>query len=93
MKLLLTLTALLASASLGLAADEEKAKQPQEGDGTTKDLFQRLDTNADGTLSKEEFLAAPFAKKDPGKAEIRFTALDADGDSQLTREEFPHPKQ
>lgn len=49
--------------------------------------FQRKDKDADGKLSKEEFVGTP---KEAQKAafEKRFLMLDKDGDGFLSREEF-----
>ena len=40
--------------------------------------FKKTDTNADGVISHEEFLA---------KAESRFKKMDTDGDGKVTKEE------
>ena len=40
--------------------------------------FEKMDTNADGVISHEEFLA---------KAEKRFKKMDADSDGKITKEE------
>ena len=79
MKLTLTLTALLAIISLSYA------DEPKPGKADPEAVFKKLDTNADGKLSKEEFLKG---KKDAAKAEERFKKLDKDGDGFLTLEEF-----
>ena len=50
-------------------------------------LFAKKDTNKDGKLTREEFLAG---QPDPDKAPARFTRFDADKDGVLTREEFIH---
>jgi Ca2+-binding EF-hand superfamily protein len=44
-----------------------------------KSYMQKLDTNADGNVSREEFLA---------NAEARFAKLDANGDGAIQKEEF-----
>lgn len=94
MKLILTLTALFVSASLALAAEGDKPKKPGEGkpgEGKRPDpaeMFKRLDANADGSLSKDEYLANPRAKQDPAKAGERFAMLDKDKDGKLSKEEF-----
>ena len=99
MKLILTLTALFVSASLALAAEGDKPKKPGEGgkppggpgDGkrpNPEEVFKKVDANADGSVSKDEFMAAPFAKKDAAMAEKRFTTQDKDKDGKLTKEEF-----
>lgn len=90
MKLVLTLTALLASASLVLAADEPK-KPGERGEGkrpNPEEFFKKLDTNADGSVSKDEYLAGPRAKQDPAKGAENFGKLDKDNDGKLTKDEF-----
>ncbi len=93
MKIILTLGALLLSASLALAADGDKPKKPG-GDagkgprGNPEAVFKKADSNGDGSLSKDEFLATPRAKEDPAKAEKIFAAKDKDGDGKLSKEEF-----
>jgi Ca2+-binding EF-hand superfamily protein len=42
-------------------------------------MFEQSDTNSDGAISKEEFLA---------NAEKRFSKIDANNDGKLTKEEF-----
>jgi Ca2+-binding EF-hand superfamily protein len=62
-------------------------------------LFKKLDTNGDGTLSKEEFVKIAELHKKTGEAkaegkgkgkgvEALFNKLDAKGDGKLTLEEF-----
>jgi hypothetical protein len=93
MKVILTLAALFVSASLALSADEPK--KPGEGKGgkdgkrpNPEEFFKKLDTNADGSLSKDEYLANPRAKQDPAKGAENFTKMDKDSDGKLTKEEF-----
>jgi iduronate 2-sulfatase len=50
-------------------------------------LFQRKDTNRDGQLTREEFLAG---QPDPAQAPNRFIRFDANKDGILNREEFIH---
>jgi len=50
-------------------------------------LFARKDTNKDGKLTREEFLAG---QPDPDKAPARFTKFDADKNGELSRAEFIH---
>jgi hypothetical protein len=47
--------------------------------------FDSLDTNKDGLVTKEEFMASPHPK---GNAEQMFKARDANGDGSLTKDEF-----
>ena len=55
--------------------------------------FDKLDTNGDGSMSKEEFMNRKQFANDAelaGKAEIAFVKFDTDGDGALNREEFVH---
>ncbi|MCY2947507.1 MAG: sulfatase-like hydrolase/transferase [Planctomycetota bacterium] len=63
--------------------------QTQGGTGKTDRaaLFERKDTNKDGKLSREEFLAK---QPDPDKAPARFIEFDIDKDGFLSRDEFIH---
>jgi Ca2+-binding EF-hand superfamily protein len=47
-----------------------------------------LDKDANGSVSKEEFLASPGAKKDAAKAETAFGKKDKDANGSLSMEEF-----
>ncbi|MDZ4288058.1 MAG: hypothetical protein U0984_08870 [Prosthecobacter sp.] len=86
MKFILSLTALALAASTTFAADDAKGKG--EGKRDPEAMFKRLDSNNDGSISKDEWNAAPFAKKDADGAAKRFTAKDKDSDGKLTKEEF-----
>ncbi|MEZ0274943.1 MAG: EF-hand domain-containing protein [Roseimicrobium sp.] len=92
MKLILTLGALILSASFALAADGDKPRKPGEGGDKPRpnpeEMFKKADTNNDGSLSKEEFLATPRAKENAERAEKIFTAKDKDKDGKLSKEEF-----
>ena len=48
-------------------------------------MFARGDTNGDGRLTRDEFLAN---QPDPDKAPKRFVAFDTDKDDFLSRDEF-----
>lgn len=91
MKKLITLTfAFAAILSLGMAADEKKA-EGKKGKGDPAAAFKKLDTNGDGKVSKEEYLASPMAAKAKEKGadpEKGFTAKDKDKDGNLSMEEF-----
>jgi hypothetical protein len=47
--------------------------------------FDTLDTNKDGQVTKDEFLAAPHHR---GNAEQRFDAMDVNGQGYLTKDQF-----
>jgi hypothetical protein len=47
--------------------------------------FDSMDTNKDGKVSKDEFLAAPHQRDNP---EQMFKAMDVNGDDYLKRDEF-----
>ena len=47
--------------------------------------FDSMDTNKDGQVSKDEFLAAPHQRDNP---EQMFKAMDVNGRGYLTRDEF-----
>lgn len=77
-------TALVAAftlTSIGTTRAEEGAKK--KPDPAAK--FAKLDTDKNGSLSKEEFSAKA---KTPAKAEKQFTKLDANKDGALSLEEF-----
>lgn len=59
------------------AADEKPKPTPEE-------TFKKLDKNADGKLTFEEFKG----KRDEAKARPQFDAKDKDKDGSLTLEEF-----
>jgi Ca2+-binding EF-hand superfamily protein len=81
MKITIILTALFLGASLAIAADKGDKKDPEA-------ILKSLDTNKDGSVSKEEYLASKKAQKDPAKAGKRFEKADANKDGKLSKEEF-----
>ncbi len=75
MKLILTLCALTVCSAFSL-----QAQAPGGGKGgqhmSAEERFKKLDTNGDGFLSKEEFLAGPFGQKNPDMAAKRYAEMD-----------------
>ena len=59
--------------------------KPKPAAADRNQLFANKDTDRDGKLTRDEFLAR---QPDPDKAPERFTRFDTDGDGVLTREEF-----
>jgi hypothetical protein len=84
MKQTIVLAALLALA-LPLHAEEEGAAGQGKKKPDPAKVFKKKDSNADGFLSKEEFVAG---SKDAAKAEAAFAKKDKDGDGKLSAEEF-----
>jgi Ca2+-binding EF-hand superfamily protein len=60
----------------------------QQGADSADSRFQRLDTNGDGFLSKDEWMAIKSARKDPKRAQKRFARMDQNGDGQASKQEF-----
>lgn len=62
--------------------------------GSPEELFKKLDTDANGTISLDEFKAKPM-KEESKEAMLdkRFNALDANANGELTLEEFAATKE
>ncbi len=99
MKTILTLCVLAICGAFTLhAADGIKPKRPHDhkpGDGkpgedrhNPEEIFKKIDTNRDGFISKDEFMASPRAKENPAKAAEHFNMLDKTGSGKITFEEF-----
>jgi EF hand domain-containing protein len=82
-KVILILCAIAFCGAVTLKAEDAPAKPK----ATKEEQFKKADTNGDGTLSEDEFVAA-FGKKDAEKAKTRFKKLNKAGDGKLTLEEF-----
>jgi len=52
------------------------------------EMFKKLDTNGDGKLSLDEWMASKRAQKDPDKAKEFFNKRDKGAKGYLTLEEF-----
>lgn len=68
--------------SPGAEKSSKSAGKPKQDRGA---MFDSRDTDKDGTLTREEFLAK---QPDPDKAPARFIQFDRDQDGVLSREEF-----
>jgi Ca2+-binding EF-hand superfamily protein len=92
MKLVITTIAALAIAgTFAIAEDAKPAAPADKGDkpkNEPSELFKKIDSNNDNSISLEEFKAGPAGKKDPAKAEEIFKRRDKDGDGKLSPEEF-----
>lgn len=86
MKAITTILSVLALASFVNAAEGDAKKEKPKMDPAK--AFAKLDANSDGSLSKEEFMASPQAKKDAAKAEKAFGGKDKDKDGKISKEEF-----
>ena len=102
-QILVVVAALVAGMSVGLLQAEEDGKG-KEGKGKGKGdpakraemMIEKLDTDKNGTLSKEEFAASPMAerlKKDRGDDAVdkMFAARDKNSDGQLDKAELSAP--
>lgn len=79
---LMTAAAALAMTVSAMAQEPgEKAADaaPEFGKDKVEMMMQKADTNGDGMISKEEFMA---------KHEKRFTEIDTSGDGQLSKDEM-----
>lgn len=86
MKAITTILSVLALASISASAAEGDApKKPKHDPAKT---FAKLDSNSDGSISKEEWAASPQAKKDAARADKVFGNKDKDKDGKLSKEEF-----
>ena len=65
-----------------------KPGKPEKPKMDPAEMFKKLDTNSDNSLSLEEFKAGPRWAKNPEKAEGAFKKRDKDSDGKITLEEF-----
>lgn len=72
-------------AGSGRPATQNDSKTKEKPSGNREKLFPQRDTNQDGALSKEEFVAVQANK---AEGERRFTQLDKDKNGTLSRQEF-----
>lgn len=86
MKAITTILSVLALASIVNAAEGDAKKEKPKMDPAK--AFAKMDANSDGSVSKEEYMATPQAKKDAAKAEESFGKRDKDKDGKISKEEF-----
>lgn len=90
-----TFSALAIAASISFAQDGPKGPKGPGGPGGPKgprpnpeEIFKKLDADSSGSISLEEFKAAPRAQKDPDKADAIFKKIDKDANGELSADEF-----
>ena len=84
------ITSILALAALAVTVNAAEGDKKPEGKkkGDPEAAFKKLDSNSDGSISKEEWAASPQAKKDAAKADKMFAGKDKDKDGKISKEEF-----
>ncbi len=102
-KFLVAATFVVAGLAVGLQAEEGREKGKGKGKGgdpakRAEAMIKNLDKDGNGTLSKEEFAASPFAAKAKEKAgedaiDKIFARRDTNKDGQLDQAELAAPPQ
>ena len=86
---LVDLVGLVAVFFIAVMALAQCSGQGNDGQGAPslgcQERFDAMDTNKDGKVSKDEFLAAPHYKDN---AEQMFKAMDVNGRGYVTKDEF-----
>lgn len=77
-KFLIATTALVFAGTAGIAVAGHGHKDGEKRHHHVEKMFEKIDTNGDGVITKEESQA--FHEK-------KFTKMDADGDGNVTKEE------
>jgi Ca2+-binding EF-hand superfamily protein len=85
-----TALVVVATSALLLPARAEEGAEKSKPDPAK--AFAKVDTNADGAVTKEEFMASPKAQKDTEKAAKKFTKMDADANGSVSLDEFKAAK-
>ena len=84
----LTVATVAASFAFGQDAPP-KPERPDRGQRPPpEERFKKLDTNADGSLSPDEFKASPMAQRNPERANEIFKKMDADANGSVSLDEF-----
>ena len=80
----------IATTLLGWIPAALQAAENADADGAAARAkqFDALDKNADGSLSRDEFMAARKSVEDPERAAKVFAIRDTDGNGSLSKEEF-----
>lgn len=95
MKAITSILAILAIAATVNAADDAKKPAAEGAKKKAMDpaaMLKKLDTDKNGSVSKDEYMASPNAKKDEAKAAERFGKMDANKDGSLSLEELTPKK-
>jgi Ca2+-binding EF-hand superfamily protein len=83
--LIAVLAAAIAFPATALAA---KADRKNKKDAAPAVAFTTVDKDTDGSISKEEFVAAMKEKLGEDAAKARFATLDKDSSGKLSKEEY-----
>ena len=87
--IIVAVTAFALCTAVGTAAEEKKGGDKPKPN--FEEMFKKMDKDADGAVSLEEYKAVA-GKKDPVKAEETFKKKDKNSDGKLTIDEFkPQP--
>lgn len=94
MKAISSILAILALAATINAAEGDAKKEGDKGKPkmSPEEMFKKLDKDGNGSVSKEEYMASPGAKKDAAKAAERFGKMDKNSDGSLSKEEMTPKK-
>ncbi len=75
-----------------ISKTEFESAKPKDGKGpSVDDIFSKIDTNGDGTITEDEnavFISSMQAPPPPPSAEEMFARADTDGDGKVSKAEF-----